>query len=296
MSENFVNVRQDRGMGWLPDAPDHRDYNSGHEAVSEILKTLGMTNPAEALPKSIDLRQYFPPVDTQGKINSCAGHVIAGLVDYYEFRSFGRRPSPSRLFLYKVARNLLKMEGDVGTTLRSAMAALTLIGVPDEKYWPYDETAVNNEPTQFAYSIAADYKAVKYVRLDPFNQSGEDTLKVVRSYIAGGLVAGFGLTLYSCIWQAEKTGIIPYPSPLDVSIGRHALVAVGYDDEKTIRNLNPDTQKTSIGGVLVRNSWGPGWGESGYGWLPYDYITSGVAVDWWSLLRQEWVDTQEFGL
>jgi C1A family cysteine protease len=34
---------------------------------------------------------------------------------------------------------------------------------------------------------------------------------------------------------------------------------------------------------------------AGYGWLPYDYVTRGLAVDWWSLLKEAWIDTGKFG-
>jgi len=40
-------------------------------------------------------------------------------------------------------------------------------------------------------------------------------------------------------------------------------------------------------GVFVHNS--------GYGFLPYDYVTSGLAEDWWTLIQQGWVDTGQFG-
>jgi C1A family cysteine protease len=33
---------------------------------------------------------------------------------------------------------------------------------------------------------------------------------------------------------------------------------------------------------------------SGYGWLPYEYVLRGLAEDWWSLLKNEWVDTGQF--
>ena len=53
---------------------------------------------------------------------------------------------------------------------------------------------------------------------------------------------------------------------------------------------------TSTGALLIRNSWGPTWGQGGYGWMPYEYVLKGVALDFWSLLKTEWVDTDQFYL
>jgi len=63
-------------------------------------------------------------------------------------------------------------------------------------------------------------------------------------------------------------------------------VAVGYDDNKVIKNTlcNKDTK----GALLIRNSWGTGWDDNGYGWLPYEYVLRGFALDFWSLLRMGW--------
>jgi hypothetical protein len=36
------------------------------------------------------------------------------------------------------------------------------------------------------------------------------------------------------------------------------------------------------------------WGENGYGWLPYAYVEAGLADDFWSMVKAEYVDTDLF--
>jgi C1A family cysteine protease len=45
---------------------------------------------------------------------------------------------------------------------------------------------------------------------------------------------------------------------------------------------------------LIRNSWGPGWGERGHGWLPYSYILERLAADFWTLVNPQWLASGEF--
>ena len=41
---------------------------------------------------------------------------------------------------------------------------------------------------------------------------------------------------------------------------------------------------------------GTGWSTAGYGYRPYEYVNAGLAVDWWSLVKNEWVNTGAFGV
>jgi C1A family cysteine protease len=175
------------------------------------------------------------------------------------------------------------------------MAALVLFGVPPEKYWKYVIPDFDKEPSAFCYSFAQNYKAISYFRLDSPGTSKDAVLAHVKYLLAAKIPSMFGFTVFSSINQAGNTGKIPYPTSSESVLGGHAIVAMGYDDSIEIENTNM-FGKTTTGALLIRNSWGTGWGDNGYGWLPYEYITRGLAVDWWSLLKNDWIDTGNFGM
>jgi C1A family cysteine protease len=291
-----------RAMGWIPDYPDFRDFTDETAEVRKILRPTGLLlgtagkkmRQAKALPTSVDLRQWCSPVEDQRQLGSCTAHAGVGIIEYYERKSFGRHIDASRLFLYKVTRNLMKIRGDTGAYLRTTIGAMVLFGVPPEEYWPYTDNLqdFDKEPPAFCYSFAQNYKTIKYYRHDPPSASTEAVLQRIKTYLTAGHPAMFGFTVYSSIEQANDSGQIPFPSLRDRMEGGHAVVAVGYDDRLKIKNSFGGDETT--GALLIRNSWGKDWGEDGYGWLPYEYIFRGLAEDFWSVLKKEWIDTGQF--
>lgn len=281
------------GMGWLPDYPDFRDYTVEHAEVKPMIKAIGVTDTATmGLPTSVDLRIWCSPIEHQGLLGSCTANAGVALVEYYERRAFGKHIDASRLFLYKATRNLLHWTGDTGAFTRSTMAAMVLFGVPPEEYWPYVIANFDNEPTAFCYAFAQAYQAIKYVRLDPPTLPKDMLLARIKTNLAAGLPSMFGFTVFSSIEQASRDGKIPYPCPRERILGGHAVVVVGYNDDKKITNIICGKETTGV--LLVRNSWGTGWGNEGYGWLPYEYVLKALAIDWWTLLKNEWIDTGQF--
>lgn len=76
---------------------------------------------------------------------------------------------------------------------------------------------------------------------------------------------------------AETKGIINMPSNSAISrpLGGHAILFVGYNDNTRM--------------LKFRNSYGSGWGDRGYGYLPYDYVThpANIADDFWILKARD---------
>lgn len=294
--------------GLLPDPPDPRDLDMLHapglarpaaasEApVAAYALRRGAARPVHVEPvaKAVSLREHCGKVRDQGELNSCTAHAAVALMELAESSMNNRRVVGSPMFTYKATRNFLRWKGDSGAFLRTAAGSLALFGVLPEDYWPYDKQLLDDEPSPFCYQLAQSFRASSYFRVDSANLAPQAVVLRLRGLLRHGVPAMLGYTVYfGAEFQARAGGGIPLPLPTDLKSGGHALMVCGYDDEHTVVNTSTGGA-TSHGAFLVQNSRGSEWGESGFGWLPYDYFLQSIVSDVWSVVKTTWVNLMPF--
>lgn len=236
--------------GWVKDLPDQRDVSFEPTVVE--------------LPTSASLRAKMPGVYDQGQLGSCTANALAAQLDYMRGLQGEKFITPSRLFIYYNER---AMEGtvssDSGAMGRDGIKSLKNQGVCPESEWPYVLSSFTNKPGTRCYKDALTFESLTYKRVD------DGSLGAIKAALNQKLPVSFGFTVYESFEseQVAKTGIVPMPAKSESVLGGHEVLIVGYDDSKSM--------------VEVRNSWGAGWGDHGYFWMPYQYVTSKLASDFW---------------
>ncbi|MEX2137778.1 MAG: C1 family peptidase [Pirellulales bacterium] len=265
------------GLGWQRDLPDARDH-----LPTDVAELLAPLKPLGERPSQADWREYLPAVDDQRDLPAGAAHACLGMLQYFERRATGAVIEPSRLFIH-VTSLRIAYPGEGCASLRTTWKAISRFGAVPEAHFPYEPTAIGADRCEFAYAFAREFGTLNYVRLDDREPAGDETLETVRDWLAAGFAVAFGFPVYTSITTSEE---IAFPTRLDGLRGGQVVMAVGYDDKRRIRS--------DKGAILIRNSWGPAWGDSGYGWLPYSYVRRALAGDFWTILKPEWITADDF--
>jgi C1A family cysteine protease len=164
-----------------------------------------------------------------------------------------------------------KTNEDSGAQMRDICKALQKFGVCEETFMPYVVGEYTDEPTKDAVSNALKFKIKTYKKLTSLEQ--------IKQYLAAHqLPVLIGMAVYESMESLEvaKSGLLPMPVEGEKCLGGHAVCVVGYDDRE-IKGFKND------GHLIIRNSWGSGWGQNGYFMMPYKYVNDNFAYDFWIL-------------
>lgn len=198
-----------------------------------------------------DLRRLLGPARDQGARPTCLAFAVS------DAHAAIRQPwcELSVEYLYFQAQVHAGRSADAGCTPLAVIAALQSVGQPVESDWPYlaevPDSVINWRPPDVSrrYRRAADFCEASLPAI--VGSLGTDRPPV--------LIIGVTAAFYT----PDGGGIVHHANDgAFASVVNHAVVAVGYgtfQDEQA---------------VLVRNSWGRGWGLDGHAWLTGGYLRS----------------------
>ncbi len=224
---------------------------------------------------TVDLRDsgFLPSIWDQGQLGSCTAHGTGAAFAFDLAKQGGTvNYAPSRLFIYYNSRFLEgSTASDAGASVADANKALNKYGAPPEADWPYIISKFAQNPPQSAFADGANNQSLKYAVVQP-------TVQALQAILTAGYPVIIGFTVYSSFESdaTASTGMMTMPTTSESVLGGHCVLVVGYK----LINGQPYW--------ICRNSWGTGWGDQGYFYMPQAYLTnSNLSDDFWVVQQVE---------
>lgn len=197
-----------------------------------------------------DLRPHFGEARNQGSRPTCLAFAAS---DAHAALRPGWSPLSCEYTFYQ-AQQRASRPPDRGATLPAVLATVRHDGQPEEAGWPY------------LPAIPADLTAwLPPAEVGPrFGRAGapyaHDVGPIIAEIDAQRPVILL-MMLSRSFFMPRPDGVVqPAAGEAPEPARRHAVIAVGHGTVQAERAL------------LVRNSWGPGWGLAGHAWLTEGFI------------------------
>lgn len=241
-----------RILNCVPSRDTERDWQLSHAADS------GALGAPVALPASKDLRQVWWNVGDQGATGSCVGWATADSVLRYQFvhkGKLGLKDHLSPRFIWMASKEtdeftsrpttFIELEG---TSLKAALDIARKFGAVLDADLPFGSGQLYPGEASTFYALAAQRKIAAYFNLGTTPAAWKTWLATV-----GPILTRLGV---DATWDnATSTGgKLDTYQPSTVR-GGHAVALVGYTKDR----------------FIVRNSWGTGWGDKGFGYASLAY-------------------------
>ena len=212
--------------------------------------------------KSIDLRKFFSEIRDQGEEGACASFATVSVFEYFQHRydikdNFNMSPA----FAYFNAR---KRNGSTtlgkGSSIADNIEAMHEVGICHDELWQYNIDNIDQEPSEEAFKDAKSQTVIEALNVQ-IEEDPDKTMRNIKSALCDGYPVLISLKVYDSF--SAPNGIVPHPTDEELKSNdkdaRHALVLCGYSDEHKF--------------FIARNSWGKKFGDKGYCYIPYSYIS-----------------------
>ena len=216
-----------------------------------------------ALPPKVDLRKPWWTINNQENTGSCVGWATAdGVLRYHLVTAQRLQPTEllSPRFVWMASKETDEFTNrpetfieEAGTSLKNAMDIVRKYGCVLDSDLPFQLSTkmyVGNENS--FYASASTRKSANYFNLGK-------NLAQWKAWLAGNGPILAGLSVDATWDNAKATvGKLDAYQPTTAR-GGHAICVVGYTTDR----------------FIIRNSWGTGWGDKGFGYASAAYINDG---------------------
>jgi hypothetical protein len=195
-----------------------------------------------------DLRGQFGPARDQGLRPTCLAFATS---DAHAAVRDTMWAELSCEYLYYHAVQRESVSHTAGVKIASIREALNEDGQPVEAGWPYLKVVpVDVKKWKPPVKVGDVFCRASSLLGDRFARAWQK--------VTSGTPVLIGMSI-SDAFLDPKAGVVDSTEPLD-STRRHAVIAVATGDRAGAKLL------------MVRNSWGTGWGLAGYAWIAERYI------------------------
>ena len=226
------------------------------ENIQKSASTLGIVYKLKGfiVPNVSSLKYKMPLVLNQGSLGTCVSNATSNCLKFHmKYDTF----QPSRLYLHynsfiNVRKESIKKAATRGITVEDVLQALSAYKYCDERLWPYFWWRVWTVPSQKAYE---DIKYHPDVTFSTVEQSLGPLKEVLQHE---PIIICFSVYPSLFYFTTFMTGHVPMPEPTEKTTSAHCVLLCGYNDDERY--------------FTIQNSWGIYSGDSGYYYMPYDYI------------------------
>lgn len=192
---------------------------------------------------AVDLSALLGPVRDQGNRSTCLAFAATAA---HELARLRRRGDPRTVlgeeFLYWRCKEIDE-DPEPGTGPTSAIEALRNPGQSAARLWPYEGGRDESDGSWTPPPAALEEEAMRRASMSAINADPV----ALREALEAGHAVILGLDLWE-EFRAAPAGAVGVPTEEDLLGEGHAVALVGF---------SPD------GTFVIRNSWGPTWGEDG---------------------------------
>ncbi len=248
-----------------------------YDGLSHTSKNIQISTGQKSISRKIDLSPFCPEIRHQGEIASCVGWsagygamtIERAIKNNWTDKKKISEKANSALFIYN---QIIEDNCNMGLTMPQALGLLQEKGNCLARDFDKDPNDCPREVPGHLFEKAAAYKIQDYIPLFEKDAPSEEKIRNTKLVLAQKKPVIVGMKILSNFYNISEGVSSWFPTIGDTNYaGGHAMVVVGYDDDRFDRpgRSVPDDMK---GAFKLMNSWGKNWGERGYIWIRYAHF------------------------